>query len=313
MRHVRDRHDQPEALALTFAIHRVVEVLGGLAIDGDQRQLGQILAPSPVLLAHYGGQLARIGLGRRRKIKRQVVLAQGNLDLHAGVGIVAKHLDDAADGLRRARGLFDEFDGDDLAWLGLLAPACGDQDVLRQATVLGRDDHHPMLADHAANDTAVGALEHADHLAFRATTTILARDADHDAVAVQHGAHFLWPQEDVRASVVTPHKAEAVGVALDAALDQIGLGRQQIGIAAVMHDLAIAHHGAQAALEVLVLVGLNVQRRNQLIKPHRYAAIRQHLQHIFAAGQGLLVLLQFALMERVSLTDGAAVCHRGRG
>ena len=39
VRDVGDRDDQAIVLALAFAIDGVVEVLGGFAIDGDQRQL----------------------------------------------------------------------------------------------------------------------------------------------------------------------------------------------------------------------------------------------------------------------------------
>ena len=37
--------------------------------------------------------------GIRRELVRQLVLAQRDLDFHAGIGVVAEHLDDAPDRL----------------------------------------------------------------------------------------------------------------------------------------------------------------------------------------------------------------------
>ena len=311
MRDVGDGDDQAVALALALAIHRVVEVLGGLPVDGDERQLGEVLTPGPVLLAHRFGQLARLRLGLGRELEGQVVLAQRDLDLHAGVGIVAEHLDDAADRLGELGGLLDQLDGNDLARLGLLASARGDQDVLRQATVLGDDDHHAVLVDDAADDTGVGALEHLDQLALGAAAAVGAGDAHHDAVAVQYLAHLLGAEEDVGLAVVAAQEAEAVGMTLDTSLDQVGLGRQQVGVAAVAHDLAVALHGAQAAVEEVELVRRDVERSGELGERHRHAALGEKLQHVLAARQRVVVLLGLALVEGVGETHGAGLrCAR---
>ena len=311
VRDVGDGDDQAVALALALAIHRVVEVLGGLPVDGDERQLGEVLTPGPVLLAHRFGQLARLRLGLGRELEGQVVLAQRDLDLHAGVGIVAEHLDDAADRLGELGGLLDQLDGNDLARLGLLASARGDQDVLRQATVLGDDDHHAVLVDDAADDTGVGALEHLDQLALGAAAAVGAGDAHHDAVAVQYLAHLLGAEEDVGLAVVAAQEAEAVGMTLDTSLDQVGLGRQQVGVAAVAHDLAVALHGAQAAVEEVELVRRDVERSGELGERHRHAALGEKLQHVLAARQRVVVLLGLALVEGVGETHGAGLrCAR---
>ncbi len=42
---VGDRHQHPENVALGFAIHRIVEIPGILAVDGDQRRAAQVQAP----------------------------------------------------------------------------------------------------------------------------------------------------------------------------------------------------------------------------------------------------------------------------
>ena len=305
VRDVGDGDDQAVALALALAIHGIVEVLGGLAVDGDQRQLGEILAPGPVLLAHHVRELARLRLGLGRELVGQIVLAQRDLDLHAGIGVVAEHLDDAADRLGELGRLLDQFHGDDLPGLGLLAPARGDQDVLRQATVLGHHDHHAVLVDDAADDAAVGALQHLDQLAFGTAAAVLAGDAHDHAVAVQQLAHLLGAEEDVGLAVVAAQEAEAVGMALDAAFDEVGLGRQQVGVAAVADDLTVALHRAQTAVEMVEFVRRNVERTGELGERQRHAAFGEDLQHVFAAWQRVFVLLRLACVEGVSEADRA--------
>ncbi len=304
VRHVGNRHQQTVTAALALAIHRVVEVLGRLAVDGDQRQRGQVLAADPVLLAHLQRQLARLGLGLGGKIERQVVLAQRDLDLHAGVGIVAEHLDDASDRLGVLGRLLDQLDGDHLPGLRLLA-ARRDQDVLRQAPVFRHHDHHAMLVQHAADDALVGALEHLDDAAFRPAAAIDARDAHDGAVAVQHFAHVAGADEDVGSTVVAAQEAEAVGVALDAALDEVGLVGQQVGVATVADELPVALHRAQPAVEVLQLVRLDVQRLGQRGKWHRHAAVGKDIQDVFAAWERLLVFLRLTLEMRIGKARAA--------
>ena len=303
MRDVGDGDDQAVALALALAIHRVVEVLGGLAVDGDQRQLGEVFTAGPVLLAHHVGQLARLRLGLGRELVGQVVLAQRDLDLHARVGVVAEHLDDAADRLRELGRLLDQLDGDDLPGLGLLAPARSDQDVLCKAAIFGHDDHHAVLVDDAADDAAVGALQHLDQLALGTAAAVLAGDAHDDAVAVQQLAHLLGAEEDVGLTVVATQEAEAVGVTFDATLDQVDLGRQQIGITPVAHDLPVALHGAQATIEEVELVRRDVERASEFGERHRHTALGEDLQHVFAAGQRVFVLLRLARVEGVGKAD----------
>ena len=65
--HVGDGHHQPETApavaALALAIHGVVEVLGGLAVDGNQGQMAYVLAPLPVAPAYLVRQLLRFRQG----------------------------------------------------------------------------------------------------------------------------------------------------------------------------------------------------------------------------------------------------------
>ena len=60
------------------------------------------------------GSCARPVSAAARELVRQIVLAQRDLDFHAGIGVIAQYLDDARDRLRVACGLRDDFRHDDL-------------------------------------------------------------------------------------------------------------------------------------------------------------------------------------------------------
>ncbi|TXT23688.1 MAG: hypothetical protein FD134_2005, partial [Gallionellaceae bacterium] len=73
----------------------------------------------------------------------------------------------------------------------------------------------------------------------------------HHGIAVQHLVHFLGAQHQVGAAIVRDQEAEAVGMPLHLALDEIQLVHHANRLLAVAHDLAVALHGAQAARKQL--------------------------------------------------------------
>jgi hypothetical protein len=149
-----------------------------------------------------------------RELVRQVELAHRDLDLHARVGVMAEHLGDAADRLRVLARLRDQVDRHHLAGLGLAGLGRRHQDVVRDAPVLGREQQHAVLVVQAADDAAVRALEHFDHLADRAAAMIVAGGAHRGAVAMHELAHLRRRQEDRGAAFVGHQEAVAVGMAL---------------------------------------------------------------------------------------------------
>jgi deoxycytidylate deaminase len=301
--------DQAEAalavLALALAIDGVVEILRRLAVDGHQRQVTDVLAyaafPFPVALAHRVGQLLRFRQRLLRELEGQLVFPQGNLDLHAGIGVVAEHLDHLADRLRMLRGLLDDLGHHHLPRHRLGLGTGGQQDVLADAPVLGHHEQHAMLVVHAADDAMVGALQHLDDLALRAAAAVHADDARHDAVAVQGLVHFLRAEKQVGALLVAHEEAVAVGVALDAPADEVGLVGNEPVAAAVLHDLAVALHGAQAALEGIELMLTNIEQSCQRLEGQRHAALGQRGQHVLAARQGIFVFPGLAFIVRIAL------------
>jgi len=304
MRHVGDGDQQPPALAAPLAIHGVVEVARGVAVDGHQRQFGNVHASGAILSFHLVGNLARLRPRRRREFERQFVLSERDFDFHPRIGVIAEHFDDAPHRARRFRRLRNQLHRHHLPGVGAFA-ARRDEDVLRQPLVLRRHHPHAMFVEHAPDDARIDALQHFDDLAFRPSAPVDAGDAHHHAVAVQHPAHLFRFEINIVAAIVAAQEAEAVLVSLDAARDQIGLVRQQPRIAPVQQHLPFAQHGVQPPQEELALARRDVQRLAKLVEPHRHPFARQNLFDIFPTRQRRSVLLRFALKPRIGATNGA--------
>ena len=94
VRHIRDGHQQPPAAAPPpFGEHGVVEILGVRAIDGDERQVGEIEAAGGV----RRGDLPRRRLGnRRRPLNRHGVARQHGRGRPVGLVARLQHPHDAS-------------------------------------------------------------------------------------------------------------------------------------------------------------------------------------------------------------------------
>ena len=113
-------------------------------------------------------------------------------------------------------------------------------------------------------------------------------------------AHLFWVQIEVVTPVVGFDEAEAVRVADHAPGDQVALINKAKGIAAIAHQLTIAHHGAEATLQRReVVVGGQVQNLGDLGELHRRSMLRQGLEDELPARDGIVVFLGFALLVRV--------------
>ena len=298
--HIGDRHPQAEILALAFAVHGIVEIPRRLAVDGHQRQRAQVLPPLDVVRTHSVGQLFREARHRAREFIRQLVLAQRNLNFHAGVGVVAEHFDDAPCGLRVLVRLGHDFHRHHLAGRSPHVRAGGNQNVLADAPVLGGDEGNAVRFVQAPDQARIGARDDFHDGAFRAPAPVDAARARHDAVAMQHLAHLLLGEEHVGPAVVWHEKAVTVRMPFDATRNQIELTRHQDRVLAVAHDLTFALHRAQAPAEAVHLGGLEMQQMAQVFLLHRNAFPGQRLEYQFAARQWIVIALGFARIVRIA-------------
>ena len=156
-----------------------------------------------------------------------------------------------------------------------------------------------MLLVGAADDLAVGAFGDLDDLALGPALAVDADDAGDGVVAVQHLVHLLGRQEQVGAAFVRHEEAEAVRMPLDATADEVGLVRDQPVAAAVLQQLRRARHGAEPALEVLMLEVLDVEQFAQALERNGHALLAERLEDVFAARQRGVVFGGFALEHRI--------------
>ncbi len=166
------------------------------------------------------------------------MLAQRDLDLHAGIGRAAEHLDDAGDRLALGGRVLDDLDDDDVAGFRLAAVVRRNDQVLRDAAVLGDDEEDAPFVVQAADDLAVRPLEHLDDLALGAPAPVGAGDSHRDAVAVQRLVHLARGQGDVGTARIGNEEAVPVRVAFEPPGDQVELGGDAELALAVDEDLA---------------------------------------------------------------------------
>jgi hypothetical protein len=163
----------------------------------------------------------RFGLGQafRGELVRHAVLAHGDLDLHAGVVDLAQHFSHAANGLAEQGRRLGELHHDHLPHLGGTGRALGNQDVLPIALVFRGYEPDAAFVQQAADDRLLGTLDDLDHASFGTTAAVLAHDARLDAVLVQHRAHLVRGQVDVRLAVIALHEAVTVAMSLNSAFE----------------------------------------------------------------------------------------------
>ena len=144
---------------------------------------------------------------------------------------------------------------DDLAGLApCRACLAGIEDVLADALVLGDEIPDAVILVDASDDFAIGALRARRRSRLRAGR---ACRADHARAVARSPCSALCislrRKEQVGAAVVGDEKAEAVGMALHRAGDQIELGDDAKLALAIGHELTVAFHRREAPIERLAL------------------------------------------------------------
>ena len=282
---VGDRDDQSIGAGLAaaridrLAIHRVVEVLRRLTVDGDQREITDIASIRDLASAHFRRQLRRLPHGRCTEFERQIVLPERDLDFHPGIGVVAEDLDDMRERLRVPRRLRDHLGDDHLSRLrrdtSNLSPIGGNQQVLADPLVFRNEEPDASVFVDASDDLLVRALEHFDHGALGSTALVEADDARADPVAMQHLAHLSLAEEYIRPMIVAREKTIAVWMSFDGTRDQIELFSDKKGAFAVAQQLAVAFHREQPIVKGKDCARNDTDGFGELVSRHRHAAFAQ--------------------------------------
>ncbi len=306
--HVGDSDQQPPVSAAPLAIHRVIEIAGGDAVNRHQRRSPQIPAVLTGRSRHGFAVLKRLFQNCFRPVHRNAVASDGDADFHAGGHVFAQHFLDPSQRSVLGAGLFDQFGDDDLTGLRRAATVRRDDDVLIDALVVGNDEADAAFFGEPSDHGFGVALQHLDHCAFAAAPVIDADHSRYSAVAMQQFAHLPGRQEQIVAALVGNQETVAFSVTDHPPSEQIHLGHRAIAFAAVADQLPVPLHGAQTAGQRLDFpIALQSPCGAEFIVGQWHTAFLQGLEDQFAAGNGLAaVFFLFPGGERIGLLPGIA-------
>ncbi len=236
------------------------------------------------------------------------MFSERDLDLDSGIGGLPQHLDHASDRLGVAVGLRGEFRDHNLPCPRIPRVLGRDEDGLADAPLGGLNEEELAFTDQAPHHSRVHALDHFDDRPLTAAAPVHARLAHHYAIAMQDFSHLVRTEVQILA-LLGDHETVAVGMPLDAPLDQIELRGDQDCALAIAQDLPVAFHGAQTPLERFALGCLDGEPPRELFVGERDAGLRQRLQNELAARNRMLVARRFAFAMRVGCTCDVALFH----
>ena len=306
---IGDRHDQTPAAALAaFHVDGVVEILGALVVDGDQRQVAQVHAVGLGGVRHLGAEALGFLGHALGPLVGDLEAAQRHLHFHAGLVRGGDHLEQAHQHVLVAGRILGDLGAHMVAVLGLDAVEVLDQHFLGDAAVFRLDEADPGFAVITADDLGDGALGDLHDARLFLAEAVDAGGADQHPVAVHHFFHLPGRQEQVLAAgLVGDQEAEAVAVALHPAGDQIHARGDAHLAVAVFHQLAVAQHRLEAALQAHLAVFVHVQEPGQVVLTERLSLVVEDLQDQLAAGNRILVLRR--LPVRVGILIAFPGCH----
>lgn len=303
---VRNRDVELESLALHFTVDRIVEIPRGLAVDGDERQIAEIHAPTDVALTD--SRPDALGLGERLggELVGHLVLAHRDLDLHSGVGRIPEDFCDVADRCDIARRLLHQSNDHDLPRLRTGAPFCRNQDIVGNAAVGCGNQRDPVLQHESPDEFLCASFEDLHHRTLGTPATIDADLPRHHAIAVHDFRHLAGREEHVLAFTIRNEEAVALRMPLHRAGNEFELLRDAQRALAVDHHLPFAAHRLEAPRERVALLLEDAEHVAKRCRRHRLSGIGEDLEDELARWQRVLVLLAFALQVRVGVTQRLA-------
>jgi hypothetical protein len=143
------------------------------------------------------------------------VFANRDLKLDIACVFVANDLDDFANGIVVRRWLFCNLGDDDLVERRFVEFVLRDDDVLIDPTFSGDHEPHAVFRLQFPNDTMICALDNRYDLTRDFVVARETRDLYRDAIAVQHGAHFVVRQKEIVAALIELRESVSIGMADD--------------------------------------------------------------------------------------------------
>jgi hypothetical protein len=214
----------------------IIEIAGGIGIDGDDEVAAEIFPADGAVREFNGGEGFGFGEGFGREGGGEIKFPNDGEDVDAWIGSAAEAFDEEAFGVGSAIFPVDQF-GDDLVagfgYRGAFRTGGGDVEIVEKAGVVGDDDEEAGCFLESADDHGGAALEDTVDTAAGAVGirrsaatgggSSSAIDAGYDEVAVKGRAGVLGGDVKVGGTVGGNDEGKAFGVELDGAGDEVGI------------------------------------------------------------------------------------------
>ena len=191
--------------------------------------------------------------------------------------------------------LLDDLDHHDLARLRIAALVGRHEEVLVDALFSASTNQTPRSSWIRPTISRFARAEHLDDLALGTAAPVGARDARRDAIAVEHLVHFARRQEQVGTARVGHQEAEAVGMPLYGAGDEVELRGEADLAFAVAQRVAALHQLVDACGERLEIASAHLQPCRELGQREWDACLVQRVEDLAAARQ-LIAAIGVALL-----------------
>ena len=237
----------------------VIEIAGGIGIDGDNEVAPQIFPANGAIGEFDGGKGFGFGQSFGGKGGGEIKFANDGEDVDPRVGGAAEAFDEKALGVGAAIFPIDQFGDDFVAGLGLggaLGPRGGDVEIVEEARVIRNDDKEAGGFLESANDEGGAAFENAEDAAAEAVGRGRAAatgggsgpaiDAGNDEVAVEGGAGVLGGDVKIGRAIGRNDKSEAFGMELDGAGDEIGIAGGDVVVLPNPSERAVLFEGVES-------------------------------------------------------------------
>ena len=237
----------------------VIEIAGGIGIDGDNEVAAEIFSANGAIGEFDGGKGFGFGQSFGGKGGGEIKFANDGEDIDAGVGGAAEAFDEKALGVGAAIFPIDQFGDDFVAGLGLggaLGPRGGDVEIVEEARVIRNDDKEAGGFLESADDEGGAAFENAEDAAAEAVGRGRAAatgggsgpaiDAGNDEVAVEGGAGVLGGDVKIGRAIGRNDKSEAFGMELDGAGDEIGIAGGDVVVLPNPSERAVLFEGVES-------------------------------------------------------------------
>jgi hypothetical protein len=212
----------------------VVEIAGGVGVDGDNEVAAEIFSADRAVGEFDGGKGFGFGKSFRGKSGGEIKFPDDGEDVDAWIGGSAEAFDEKSFGVGSAIFPVDQFCDDFVAGFGLRGAVCArgwDVEIVEEAGVVRDNDEEAGSFLESADDHGGAAFEDAVDTAAEAVRfggaaatgggSGSAIDAGYDEVAVEGGACVLGGDVKVGGSVGRNHEGKAFRVKLDGSGDEV--------------------------------------------------------------------------------------------